>query len=330
MSVQKQIILTHEELESRSPDIGGRDIVIGFSEPALRYDLESDAKLGALLNARLLSYFLPAVEIARAQHTSRRPRLVIISGIEAAIKWNAKTDDERIIMTINNNLKKDFLAAAFDHFFPDAFSLVEIRDTSDFLKIPDGVLKNIWSKLEDQHPDKIKEIESCLSRFRADADTGEPLYRYALAHLFGMGDINFDWEPHNPKGYCSIGEHHEAVFNEVRDIGYSMLKQSKDFGFEREVYLFDNMKLVIEDDLKAPPPYNGAHRSTHGKTMLDEVTYESERPLNYYDDRPRLKPSMDYIYKLVGYEQYQDFWNQYRKRYFSLKVRYQEAYCVSD
>ena len=171
--------------------------------------------------------------------------------------------------------------------------------------------------------------ESDLRRFRSDVDSSEPLFNYALAHLFGMGDINFDWEPHNPKGYCSIGEHHEAIFNEVRDIGFKLLRDSKDLGFEREVYFFDNMKIVIEDEQKAPPPYNGAHRSVHGKTLLDEVTYENERSLDDYSDRPRLKPSMDYIYALIPQNEYQMFWKEYRSRYFDLKVRYQEAYCVN-
>lgn len=81
--MSQQILVHRNNLKSTLIDLQGRDLVIGFSEPALKTDTEI---LGAPVNARLLSYFLPAVEIAKMQTSKRRPRLIIISGIKAAIK----------------------------------------------------------------------------------------------------------------------------------------------------------------------------------------------------------------------------------------------------
>jgi len=40
---------------------------------------------------------------------------------------------------------------------------------------------------------------------------------------------------------------------------------------------------------------------------------------------------MDYIYKnFVPREQYEKFWNDYKKRYFNLKERYREAYFLEE
>lgn len=325
----QSINIQRNDLKQSTVSISGRDLVIGFSEPAFRPERKEDFMLGAPLNARLLSYFLPAVDIARCQPKGqRRPRLILISGIKAAIKWNAKTDEERKIMLMNNNLKKDFLARAFERFFPEDFCLVDIRDTIDFLKIPSAALQTLWDEFCARYPEKTATIEQHLGRFRPEESERDHLFQYALAHLFGMGDVNFDWEPHQPNGYCSIGEHHEALFNEVREAGLQLLKENDKRLFGRKALFFDNMKIVIHTDEKSPPPYNGAHRSAHGKTELDEVTYENERELAYYEIRPRLLGSMNYLYSLIPQEQYQRFWNEYRERYFSLKRRYEEAYML--
>lgn len=229
-------------------------------------------------------------------------------------------------MTINNNLKKDFLEHAFIKFFPNVFSLIEIRDTYDFLKISDQTLDQLWLLFKKRYPEEVQDIEAHLQRFRPDAQNSEDLFKYSLAHLFGLGDINFDWEPHNPHGYCSIGEQHELIFNEVREMAQALIEEVSELLFGKEVHFFNNMKIVIITDEKSPPPYNGAHKSKHGKQELDEVTYENKYSLTYYDERPRLKPYMDYIYSLVGKEAYESFWTNYSTRYFDLKNRYYEAY----
>lgn len=324
MGMEHQLIINRDDLAKANIDIGGRDLFIGFSEPAFR--VEEASVNDAPLNARLISYFLPAVQIARMQKTKRRPRLWIISAIQAAVKWNANSDAERLIMTMDNNLKKDFILSAFNKFFPDVFSLIDIRDTVDFLKISGKTLSHLWGLFRQNYPDKIIEIEKHLQRFRQDAATSEQLFQYALVHLFAFGDINFDWYAHNPRGYCSIGEHNERIFNKVREIGLELLRNNAEQIFDRSVSFFDNMKIVIDSPEKLPPPYNGAHRTLDGKTDLDEVTYENGRSLDYYDDRPRHKTIMEYVYSLIPRDEYEAFWKVYRPRYDDLKQRHLEAY----
>ena len=120
-------------------------------------------------------------------------------------------------------------------------------------------------------------------------------FRYAVLHLFALGDVNLDYDfIHNEKGYCSIGEHQELIFNVVREIGYEILKDIGEIVFEREVHCFKNPKIIIQDKGRVPPPYNGSFRSNGNKNWLDEVTYENGNDISYYDTRPRLKPHMDF------------------------------------
>ena len=107
-----------------------------------------------------------------------------------------------------------------------------------------------------------------------------------------------------------------------------MLKEIGSVVFDQPVYTFDNLKVIITDETVSPPPYNGATRKVGNAYELDEVTYENERPLSYYDKRPRLRPSMEYLFRLVPESSYQAFWNEYKDRYLGLKKRYKEAYNI--
>ncbi len=342
--------LTHEDLFDNTVDIGGRDLIIGFNECAFKKSSDeiSVADLDSKLNARLPSYFLPAVQIARMQ--SVRPRLIVVSGIFAALKWNATSDRERRIMLINNALKVDFLRSFFERFFPDAFSLVEFRNAVDFLKISDRKLELLWRVFERKYPKESAQVKHKLLQYqepkafaqgipeekildellRVHERSLQDAFKYALAHLFVLADINLSWDfSHNPKGYCSIGEHHEAIFNIVRSVGFEVLKEVGEIVFDQEVFVFENQKIVIDSPYRTPPAYNGAFRkSGSGPRILDEVTYENNYDLAYYEDRPRLKPAMDYLYRLVPRNEYEAFWSSYRERYSALKKRYQEAYGV--
>src|SRR6185503_5558227 len=113
---------------------------------------------------------------------------------------------------------------------------------------------------------------------------------------------------HNEKGYCSIGEHQELIFNIVREVGYEILKDIGEIVFEREVHCFKNPKIVIEDLGHVPPPYNGSFRSNGNKTYIDEATYENTEALSYYENRSRLKPHMDYLYKIIPREIFETYW----------------------
>ncbi len=341
----KEIFLSHEELFNTDIDLGGRDIIIGFNEPAFKKSEEnSEPDLDSPVNARLLSYFLPAVLLAKMQ--KERPRLILVSGINAALKWNANTDNERRRMMINNALKMRFITDALQTFFPDAFSLVETRASYDFLKISERKLEMLWNIFEKEYPDKIAGLKTHLLRFKKPKLFAEDLsekdieklvnlnqaelkdaFKYAMVHLFCLGDINLSYDfAHNPKGYCSVGEYNEAIFNVVRKIGYEILKNVGEAVFDQEVYCFNNSKIVLQDEVKSPPPYNGAFRATRGITSLDEATFENGRPLSYYDERPRLKPSMDFFYKIIPKETFEKYWDSYKKKYLDLKARYEEAY----
>ena len=109
-------------------------------------------------------------------------------------------------------------------------------------------------------------------------------------------------------------------------MGYELLKKRPELLPAGEISFFDNMKVIIETPEKLPPPYNGAHREVKGKDDLDEVTYENSRGLGYYDDRPRHKIAMNYVYSLIPRADYEKFWNEYRIRYEDLKQRHLEAY----
>ncbi len=64
---QNEIVINRNELKNKHIDIDGRTILIGFNEPWFK---KSNKKLrywdvDSKLNARFISYFLPAVEIAQ-------------------------------------------------------------------------------------------------------------------------------------------------------------------------------------------------------------------------------------------------------------------------
>lgn len=342
----KELLLTHNELFTTDIDLGGRDIIIGFNEPAFkRSEKDGEPDLDSPLNARLLSYFLPAVQIAEMQKT--RPRLIIMSGINAAMKWNARNDKERKIMFMNNKIKMEFVVESLQTFFPDSFSVIETRSMYDFLKISDRKLEVLWNMFERQYPEALHDMKKHLLRYKKptvfavpdiseedirkilelNKDELKETFKYALVHIFGLGDINLSFDfIHNPLGYCSIGEHHEEVFNVIRKIGYEILKDVGEAVFDQEVYCFDNAKIVIKDEVKAPPPYNGAFRTSKETTQIDEVTYENKELLEYYDKRPRLLPSMEYLYRIIPKDVYAKYWESFREKYTALKKRHEEAY----
>jgi|GEM_PF-1489654 len=343
----KEISLSHQDLFTTDIDLGGRDIIIGFNEPAFKMSEEGkEPDLDSPLNARIISYFLPAVQIARQQ--KERPRLIVVSGINAALKWNARNDKERKTMVINNTLKMRFIVETLETFFPDIFSVIEQRAMYDFLKISDRKLELIWNVFERKYPERIHDLKKHLLRYKKPKLFSEEItendiqklvtlneeelketFKYAIVHLFGLGDVNLSYDfIHNPKGYCSIGEHHEEVFNVIRKIGYEILKDIGEAVFDQEVYCFDNAKIVIKDEGNAPPAYNGSFRGSNGVTRMDEVTFENNKDLEYYDARPRLKPSMDYMYRVIPKEIYEKYWKEYRGEYLLLKKRYKEAYKI--
>src|SRR3989344_5942484 len=101
----KTIQTTHADLFSTHIAIGGQDLIIGFNEPTFKKSVETldFGDLDSPLNARLITYFLPVVQIAEMQ--KERPRLIIVTGINAALRYNANTEEEKKIMYRNNILK---------------------------------------------------------------------------------------------------------------------------------------------------------------------------------------------------------------------------------
>lgn len=347
-----QAIIKKDELSNYKIDIKGRDIIIGFNEPSLKFSKKSleANKLDSKLNARLISYFLPAVEIAKMQ--KKRPRLYIVSGLNMALKWNASNEKEKKIMMIDNNLKFDFLKTFFENFFPDAFSVIEFIVVQDPLKIPEEKLFSLWKRIEKNHPNETQEIKLTLARFkRPKLFNTETLseeanlflnsqnmdlinaLKYAVSHLFALGDVNFEGNYiHNPTGYLSIGGEQEKIFNKVRNYAHEILRDFGELIFEREIILKNNLKLILESKEKVPPAYNGAYRYRGDRKLeLDEVTYENKRTLDFYDSHKKLKFEMQYIYKnFISKDIYENFWKSYEKKYFDLKSRYREAYRLEE
>lgn len=345
----KQLILTAEELVKTPLDIGGRDIIIGFNEPAFKISEENHEVFDSKLNARFVTYFAPAVAVAKVQ--THRPRLILSSGINAAFKWNAASEQEKKIMVINNNLKFDFIREFFNTFFPDTFSVIECVVSQDPLKMNDEKLFHLWKVIERKYPEKIREITLDLARFnkpklfnskvlspeaeqflKSENQILRNSFKYAIAHLFALGDINFEGNIiHNPVGYLSIGGHQEKTFNLVRSLAFDLLKESGEIFFERTVAVKDNLKLIIEHPEKTPPPYNGYYRKNGDRLFLDEVTYENGADVDFYSTHKKLKPEMEFFYQnFVSKKEYTEFWQDYRSKYFALKDRYREAYQVVE
>lgn len=345
----KQLILSPEELAASSPDIGGRDIIIGFNEPAFKISEENHEVFDSKLNARFATYFAPAVIVAKTQ--KKRPRLILSSGINAAFKWNAASEQEKKIMVINNNLKFDFLKEFFSTFFPDTFSIIECVVSQDQLKMNDEKLFHLWKVIERKYPDKMREITVDLARFnkpqlfnsrvlspeaekflKSENQALHNSFKYAIAHLFALGDINFEGNIiHNPVGYLSIGGHQEKTFNLVRSLAFDLLREFGDIFFERVVVVKDNLKLVIEHPEKTPPPYNGFYRKKGERLFLDEVTYENGESLDFYTNHKKLKKEMEFFYQnFVSQSEYAEFWEAFRPKYIELKKRYREAYQLEN
>jgi hypothetical protein len=347
-SKSNQIILNRNKLQNFNIDIEGKTIIIGFNEPKFKklekdiYETDIDSKL----NARFITYFLPAIEIARKQ--KKRPRFFVVSGLNSALKWNAETEEQKKIMMANNAIKIDFLKTFFENFFPNDFSLVEYIIPQDILKVPESKFLALWKLIEKKYYNEMQEVKFQLTKFlypkEFNTKTFQELtekqrqklnevdasiaFKYAISHLFALGDINFEGNYiHNPNGYISIGGENEIFFNSVRDFAYNLLKDFGELFFDKEVVAFNNYRIVLKNDYKVPPPYNGMFNSSG----LTEVTYENNRNLDFYDSQEKLKDQMDYMYEnLVSKKEYEKFWINYKERYFDLKNRYKEAYDIND
>lgn len=345
----KEFIIDREGL--RDIDIGLEDktLIIGFNEPKFRKS-QKDLVFGdidAKLNARMITYFLPAVEVARKQ--KEKPRFYVMSALNSALMWNAENDEQKKIMIANNSIKMDFLRSLFEKFFKDDFILVEYVVPQDMLKIPESKILYLWNLIEEKYPEELVEVRFQLIKFlyprkfnvqkhkelnskqleelkTVDATSA---FKYAISHLFVLGDLNFEGNyVHSAKGYFSLGGEQEIYFNKVRDLAYKVLKDYGGVLFERKIVTFDNSRLVLRDKVKVPIPYNGM-LDGHGKLL--EVTYENERDLDYYESQEKLKPQMDYMYEnILSKNEYEEFWNEYKNRYFNLKERYRKAYKIKS
>jgi len=351
MAVAKDIVVSRQKLNKRKLDVGGRDLLVGFNEPSFRFSNKqlTEPDLDAKLNARLPSYFLPLVAVAQRQQ--RRPRMFVVSGLNMALKWNAGNDRQKTIMLINNYLKLDFLRTFFETFFSDDFSVIEYVVAQDPIKITDAKLLALWKILERRYPEEITDLKLTLAKYKrpklfANKRLSEEAksflnsqdreligaFKYAVAHLFVMADINFEGNyVHNPVGYITVGGPAEKSFNVIRDLALRVLKDIAELVFERDVIYKDNVRLVVENKSHAPVPYNGYFR-TYGDNKLElaEVTYENGASLDFYEDNSKLKPDMNYIYEFIPKEQYKKFWSDYRERYLDLKKRYREAYHLAE
>ncbi|MFA6253819.1 MAG: hypothetical protein WC640_00980 [Candidatus Paceibacterota bacterium] len=346
----KDIIVERKNLRENHIDIEGRDMLIAFNEPSFKFSKKNlkEADLDSKLNARLVSYFLPMVEVARKQE--RRPRMFVVSGLNMALKWNAKNDHQKKIMAINNNLKFDFLKSFFEKFFPDDFSIIEYVVAQDPIKISENKLMGLWNVLERKYPKEIGETRLSLAKYKKSRLFGNKelsdeaisfvnsrdddlinAFKYAISHLFAMGDINFEGNNiHNPVGYLTVGGSKEKTFNTIRKLALEVLRDVAEIVFEREVIYTDNLRMIVEAENKAPVPYNGYFQSIGGKTKLLEVTYENNKSLDFYGEHEQLKSDTDYIYSFIPRQEYERFWNDHRDRYLKLKRRYQEAYDLKE
>lgn len=268
-----------------------------------------------------------------------------------ALKWNAQNEEQRKIMIANNALKMDFLKIFFEKFFYDEFSLIEYVIQQDSLKVSESKFLALWNLLEKKHKDELREIRFQLTKFiypkqfnvssydelsesqkqkMDEVDISEAL-KYAINHLFVFVDANFEGNyVHNQNGYVSVGGSQEEYFNIVRDFAFEIVRDYGEFLFGREVICFENKSIILKNKYITPPPYNGYYVGNKSKSKYNElleVTYENERTINYYDSIEKLRDQMDYMYEnLISREGYQNFWNDYRERYFNLKERYRTAY----
>lgn len=346
MQIQdNQISIIRAELEKTPLDIGGRDIVMGFNEPSLKKSSKSvEPDLDSKLNARLPSYFLPAVILARQQKL--RPRLIIISGINASLQWNVTDEVGKKIIMINNNLKTLFLKDFFHEFFINDFSIIEFFPMQDSLKISEEKLLQLWNSIEEKFSGEIETYTVELARYiypkkfatETDKTKLEKMkpellraFKYAVAHLFVAGDINFDGNYiHNPIGYCWIGGEKEETFNAIRMMALSVLRGVEEDFFGRPVYLKDNINVVIKAEETVPPPYTGYYSGNRDRRILNEVTYENDLGLGYYDTHEKLHFDMDFLYSYIDKGEYEKFWKNFEKRYIDLKKRYCEAYNLTE
>lgn len=332
-------------------DIEGRDILIGFNEPAFRYSSKkaTEPDLDAKLNARLITYFLPAVEVARQQ--KQRPRFWVVSGLNMALRWNARNEEERKIMIANNKLKLDFLKTFFEVHFINDFSVIEYVTVQDPIRVPEETLLKIWRLVEMEYPAEVKEISYYLARFKKpheynvpysnnsqkSQDTSTPqlqnAFKYAVSHLFVFGDVNFDGNyVLNPKGFASIGGHQERIFNKIRLLALEVIKRYGWLFVDDKIILLDNIRIILEEMVQSPVPYSGCYKQNgNEKLYLEEVTYENNQPLNFYDSHPKLKYPMEYMYShLLSKKEYEAFWDSYRQRYLDIKERLREAYAIHE
>lgn len=344
----EEVVMGRNDLCNANIDIGGRTIIVGFNEPRFKKPQKGieERNIDSKLNARFVSYFLPAIEVAQMQ--MRRPRFFVVSGLNMALKWNAETDHHRKVMMASNAIKIDFLQKFFERFFPETFSLVEYIVPQDILKVPEQKFLALWKLIEKRYPREMLDIRFQLTRFlyprqfnvrtydeldeaqrerlgEVDASTA---FKYAIGHLFAFGDVNFEGNYiHNPMGYLSIGGEAEHFFNVVRKFAFELLREYGELFFDRELVVFENPKIVLRNEYRTPPPYNGMFDSDG----LAEVTYENDRDIDFYDTQKKLKGQMAYIYEhLVPQEEYRSFWENYRSRYFALKERYREAYDITS
>lgn len=252
----KQKIIDRKEFKNIILDIKGRDIIIGFNEPAFKKSKNNDLIMDSKLNARFVSYFLPAIELARKQN--EKPRLIIISGLNMALEFNAKNEEERKIMIADNNIKIDFLRAIFEKFFINYFSLVEYIVSQDILKISELKIKDLWNIINIKEEKDFKKVKFHLAKFlypkkfnknsyselsdkqKNDIELADisKAFKYAVSHTFALGDINFKGNHvHNNNGYVSISGESEEIFNIIRENIFNFIINNNNNFFNKRYFI---------------------------------------------------------------------------------------------
>ena len=120
-------------------------------------------------------------------------------------------------------------------------------------------------------------------------------------------------------------------FNEIRTLILEVISNYAEVLFERDVIILNNTQIVVETEKGVPPPYNGFYKKVGNnktdKIILEEVTYENGKNLDFYDNHKKLAPEMQFMYEnFVSKDKYQKFWNDFKPKYEEKKKRLEEAF----
>jgi len=296
-------------------------------------------------NSRLLSYFVPAVNMLKKAGNMKDGQVVLSSTARGGAVLNYP--DQELLVRGMTDVKLEIGARGIERFFGVNVKLFE----SEYR--PDGeIAKRLWDEAQIVSPDLCASYEGAARWFINKDQNLQSAGEYGVGHAIWAGDVVVDGmeAPHAVVDVgASYGGAKERSFNEVREAVVRLGEDHLSDIFGESVQIRDNLFRVVDPDYVQAVPYGGKvmnlskkHRGFPvDRGLVGEVRmgshladFDEQGPFDIY--KPGKKTSIEVVEELDGLVRsiadyqgltidqarsaYVDFWNECKNN-FGPRVR---------